>query len=103
MGQSWQQRVLQWANELKSKSPSLASLLLCADFLNEDERTVTLVVGNEFHRQMLSTAQAMSQLLAAALAVGLPEKRVLVMAAAQCEKALPTKETVVKDVWENLI
>lgn len=95
--------VLIWANELKKTNPSLASLILCAEVLAEDEKKLTLVVGNDFHQRILSGAQASMQLLNAAMRVGLPEKSLEFLTAAECEKDIPSKEVVIQEVWENLV
>ena len=90
-----------WANELKKTNPSLANLILCAEVLAEDEKKLTLVVGNGFHQRILSGA--LIQLSGAAMRVGLPEKRLEFLTAAECEKDIPSKEMVIQEVWENLI
>ncbi len=95
--------VLIWANELKKTNPSLASLILCAEVLAEDEKKLTLVVNNDFHQRILSGAQASIQLLNAALKAGLPEKRLEFLTAAECEQEIPSKEVVIQEVWENLV
>lgn len=100
---TWQERVLWWAEELKKSSPSLASLILCADFLEEDEQHVTLVVGTPFHQQILSSVAAMTQLMGAAVRAGLTSKRLEFVTAAQCEQSLPPKEAIVQEVWENFL
>ncbi len=95
--------ILLWANELKKTNPSLASLILCAEVLTEDEKKLTLVIGNSFHQRILSGTQATKQLLEAAIKVGLPEKRLEFLTAAECEKEIVSKETVIQEVWENLV
>ncbi len=98
----WRDKFLPWSKEIKRLSPSLASVVYCADLLEEDEKRVVLMVGNNFHQQMLSAGTAMQTLLQAASVVGLPEKKLeFVTVGERGGASLPT-ETVVAEIWEHL-
>ncbi|MDO5561284.1 MAG: hypothetical protein Q4G02_00720 [bacterium] len=99
--QFWRQSIFSWANELKKNSPSLASLILCADIITEDDQQLTLMVGSNFNKEIL--VRANQQLLLAASKVGLLPKQLNFLAASECEKKLPPREAVIQEVWENLV
>ncbi len=98
---TWKSSVSSWVKQLQTSSPSLASLILCADFLTEDDSQVTLLVNNKFNQQILKKQTVLTQLLTAAAQIGLQPKRLEFLTAAECQQNLPEKETVIKEVWDN--
>ena len=100
-GHYWRQSMFLWANEIKKMSPSLASLILCADIIDEDEQKLILMIGSNFNKEMLTRAN--QQLLTAAGKVGLLPKQLVFLAASDCAQKLPPREAVIQEVWDNLV